>query len=90
MSEVQNQRNQEEKTTMIVVNGREREFAGKEISYAEVVKLAYENPPFGPDTLYTVTYARGEPPKHEGTLVEGQTVKVKKGMVFNVGATNKS
>ena len=29
------------KTTMIVVNGRQREVSGKEISYTAVVKLAF-------------------------------------------------
>jgi Multiubiquitin len=40
--------------------------------------------------MFTVTYRRGEGNKPEGTLVEGETVKVKEGMIFNVTATDKS
>ena len=40
--------------------------------------------------MFTVTYTRGEGHKPQGTLVEGETVKVKDGMIFNVTATDKS
>lgn len=76
--------------TEIVVNGQKKEFAGKEISYREVVELAFENPWGNPNIIYTVTYTRGHDDKPQGTLVEGQSVKVKKGMVFNVTRTDKS
>ena len=46
--------------------------------------------PSGPNTIFTVTYRRGEGKKPEGTLVDGESVKVKDGMIFNVTATNKS
>lgn len=51
--------------------------------------MAYPTPPFA-DTFYTVTYRNAHEPK-EGTLVEGQSVEVKKdGTIFNVKATDKS
>jgi multiubiquitin len=78
------------KITEIVVNGQKKEFAGKEISYREVVELAFENPWGNPNVIYTVTYTRGHDDKPQGTLVDGQSVKVKKGMVFNVTRTDKS
>lgn len=77
------------KEVTIIVNGREKQFPKEEISFAEVVALAFDTPPSS-DTLYTVTYKRGHGSKPEGTLVEGQSVKVKDGMIFNVTATNKS
>ena len=43
------------KITEIVVNGQKKEFAGKEISYREVVELAFENPWGNPNVIYTVT-----------------------------------
>ena len=78
------------KVTEIVVNGQKKEFAGNEISYREVVELAFENPWGNPNIIYTVTYTRGHDDKPQGTLVDGQSVKVKKGMVFNVTRTDKS
>lgn len=77
------------KEVVIIVNGREKKFPKVEISFAEVVALAFDTPPSN-DTLYTVTYKKGHGNKPEGTLVEGQSVKVKDGMIFNVTATNKS
>lgn len=75
------------KQVIIIVNGREKKVAKEEISFAEVVELA--GLPSTPNTIFTVTYRRGHGNK-EGTLVEGESVKVKEGMIFNVTATDKS
>lgn len=74
----------------IVVNGREKTVTVRELSFADVVALAFDPPPTGPDIVFTITYRRGHGEKPEGTLVEGETVKVKEGMIFNVSVTNKS
>ena len=42
------------------------------------------------NTIYTMTFKRGEEKKREGSLVEGDTIRVKAGMIFNVTATDKS
>lgn len=80
----------EDKDLTIVVNGREKVVSSKELPFIEVVALAFENPPTGPNIVFTVTYRRGHGDKPEGTLVEGGTVRVKDGMIFNVTATDKS
>jgi hypothetical protein len=74
----------------IIVNGREKVVTTNELSFAEVVALAFDNPPTGENVVFTITYRRGEGNKPEGILVEGETVKVKDGMIFNVTATDKS
>jgi hypothetical protein len=76
------------KHVTIIVNGRPREVEKREYSFDEIVRLAFPNPQ--PNYEYTVTYSRGDHPHKEGTLVSGQTVKVKEGMVFDVTETNKS
>jgi hypothetical protein len=76
--------------TTIIVNGREKTTTAKELSFEEIVALAFENPPSGENVFFTVTYRRGHGQKPEGTLVKGETVKVKDGMIFNVTATDKS
>jgi len=74
----------------IIVNGREKTVTKKELSFDEIVALAFDNPPSGPNIIFTITYRRGEGNKPEGTIVEGETVKIKDGMIFNVTATDKS
>jgi hypothetical protein len=79
------------KHTTIIVDGTEHEWAEKEISYEQVVNLAYDNnPPTGENVLITVGYHRGHGEKPEGDLSPGQSVKVKDGMVFDVTATDRS
>jgi len=83
--------NTSQKQFTIYLNGRARQVAAKELlTFDEVVALAFENPAKGPNIVYTVTYRRGEGNKPEGTLVEGESVKVRDGMIFNVTRTDKS
>ncbi len=74
----------------IIVNGRQKVVAEKELSFSDIIALAFDNPPSGPNIVFTVTYRRGEGQKPEGTLTEGESVKIKEGMIFNVTATDKS
>ena len=81
----------EKKDKTIIVNGRPKLWVDIDISYTQVISLAYDGqPPSGPDWVFTVTYRKGEDKKKEGTMTEGDSVHVKDGMVFNVTATNKS
>jgi multiubiquitin len=79
-----------DKEYTIIVNGREKVVTSKRLSFEEVIALAFDPPPTGPYIVFTVTYRRGHGNKPEGTLVEGETVKIKDGMIFNVTATDKS
>jgi hypothetical protein len=54
------------------------------------VSLAFPAGTSGANTIYTITYRRGHGQKPEGTLVDGQSVKLKDGMIFNVTPTDKS
>src|SRR5439155_26700455 len=77
------------KEITIIVNGRERVVSEKELSFDQVVRLAFPNPHTEPEYVYTVTYFKGEDAKKEGALVKGQTVKVKEGLVINVIEPNR-
>ncbi len=93
MNAVQETKNEEQghdKEFTIIVNGRQKVVKAKELSFAEIVALAFDNPPTGDGVFFTITYRKGDGNKPEGTLVDGETVKIKDGMVFNVTATNKS
>lgn len=78
----------EKKDVTIIVNGREKTVSKDDMTFGEIVALAFDAAP-GANTLFTVTYRRGHGNK-EGTLVEGESVKIKDGMIFNVTATDKS
>lgn len=74
----------------IIVNGRKRDVAASSLGYDDVVNLAFDNqPPRGENVVITVTYSKGEH-NSSGTLVSGQSVEIKSGMVFNVTATDRS
>ena len=75
---------------IIIVNTREKKWGKKEISFEEVVVLAFGAYSTDPDVVYTVKYSRGPEHHREGSLVKGHSVKVKWGMVFDVTQTNKS
>jgi len=75
------------KTYRIIVNGRPREVTGEVITYKEVVLLAFPNAEFD-KYEYEVQYSG--PTIHDGTLVEGQSVRLENGLKFDVTRTNKS
>jgi hypothetical protein len=77
------------KATTIYVNARPKQWTEKEITFDQVVKLAYDPVPSGPLVEITVSYRKGEHGK-AGTLTAGDSVKVHKDMVFNVVVTDKS
>jgi hypothetical protein len=74
----------------IIVNAREKKWEASDISFEQVVILAFGAYDPNPNIGYTVTYSRGHLPKPEGTMVKGSVVKVKNKMIFDVTATDKS
>lgn len=77
-------------TIEIIVNGRPKQWSKKLISFEEVVVLAFGSYNNNPNVCYTVTYSKGHHSKPEGSMVKGQEAKVKRKMIFNVTATDKS
>lgn len=77
-----------DKTFNIIVNGRPREVTGHKLTYQQVVRLAFPDDQPDPNVVYTVAYAN--PHGKDGTLVDGEDVPVKEGMIFNVTKTNRS
>ena len=77
------------KEVTIIVNAREKTFSGKEISFNQVVELAFGSVSDNPNIVYTVTFKKGEHNK-EGQMDKGDNERVKDGMIFNVTQTDKS
>ena len=74
----------------IIVNGRPQEVEPGKLCFDQLVELAFNPVPTGEFICFTVTYRRGPRHKPEGTLLEGDCLPIKPGMVFNVTATDKS
>lgn len=77
------------KSITIIVNGRENTVEERELTYLEVVQLAFPGAQLVENIVYKVLYSQrhgGE----EGSLVDSQIVKVKQGMIINVSKTDKS
>lgn len=73
----------------IFVNTRRKVVQNNVLSYTEVLALAFETPPTGPNWVISISY-RNAAGDREGTLTEGGTVTIKNGTKFDVTATDKS
>jgi hypothetical protein len=78
------------KEVTVIFNGRPKTIAKEQLSFEEVVALAFDNPPSGDGVQFTIQYTRGHSGKPNGTLLEGDSVMVQDGMEFDVTATNRS
>jgi hypothetical protein len=78
------------KLITIIVNGREKPWHEKEISFEQVVVLAFGTYEENPNRIFTVTYKGGPDSNPQGSMVKGDKVYVKNKMIFNVTATDKS
>lgn len=76
------------KTYSIIVNGRRREVTEHKLTYLQVVQLAYPGEQPSEGKVYTVTFSN--PHGNDGSLVDGQEVVIKDGVIFNVKKTDKS
>jgi len=68
----------------IVVNGQLKEVPTRQVSFDEVTELAFPGSDRA-NTTFTVIFSKADDSKHEGSMVEGDVVKVRKeGSSFNV------
>lgn len=88
--EIGNTVNVHKKETTIIINGREKEVEAEELTYDQIVRLAFDDPPTGEFICFTITYRNGGGRKPEGSLLEDESVKIKDGTIFNVTVTDKS
>ena len=79
-----------EKQKTIIVNGEQKLVTADELSFDQIVDLAFDASQRGPMIEFTVDYRKGEDKQPKGSLVQGQTVKIKDGMIFDVTRTDKS
>ena len=74
----------------IIVNGRKRTVPDDDVTFAEVVELAYPGPHTDPNVIFSVTYHHAASHPSHGELAAGGKAEVKHDTVFNVTRTVKS
>lgn len=78
------------KSITIKVNTRPHQVHTATLAFIAIVMLAFPDAAPSETRIYTVTFKRGPDSNPEGTLVDGVSVKIKNGMLFNVTFTDKS
>jgi Multiubiquitin len=89
MATDQSSKDKEPKAVTIYVNGTPYDVPKDRISYEELLKLIGA-PALPEGQRYSVQYSKGHSGKPTGTLIEGETVQVKKDMEFDVTPANRS
>lgn len=75
--------------TEIVVNGRGRTVPGDQVSFEQIVQIAFPADAT-PGVVFSMTYRHAASQPHAGDLAAGGRVNIKKGTVFNVTRTVQS
>lgn len=73
----------------ITVNGRPRLVPDRQVTFEEVVQIAFPNDAT-PNVVFSMTYRHAASKPHAGELGAGASVEVKKGTSFNVTRTVQS
>lgn len=78
------------KKVEITINGEKFIVEKGEMTYEEIVTLAFPDFPQHPERTYSVKYKKGHGHKPEGILTPGESVKIKDEMIFHVKHTGQS
>ena len=79
------------KTVTIIVNGVEKEVTARsELSFDDLIWLAFNEKPGKPNIEFSITYTKAEGSQNESSLTPGKSVKVVNGMIFDVDRTDRS
>ncbi len=79
-----------ERAFNIIVNTRPKEVSQEVLTFDDVVRLAYPTLDQGNNPIFTVSFKNADQRPPEGTLVAGESVKIKNGTIFNVKRTCQS
>lgn len=90
MSEKEINNELDHKSYAITINGRSRNVEIEELTFDELVDLAFEDPARGPQIVFTITFRNAGGRIREGELDEGQKLKVQDGTIINVTRTDQS
>lgn len=74
----------------IIINAKPRVVHTRFLTYQQLVELAFPGSQHPPQTVYTIDYDHGPHDHPEGSVVDGQQIRVKEGMEFYVSVSDKS
>jgi hypothetical protein len=74
----------------IIVNTRPKRVAQHELTFQQLVELAFDEPPTGENVLFTITYSKAVAPHPKGQLPAGGVLTVKEGTIVSVQHSDKS
>jgi Multiubiquitin len=92
MGNLQEEKNQqaEKETVHINVNSRPKVVNQEVLTFEQIAALAFPTPDGIQNPIYTVTFKNADQKPSAGTLVAGESVKIKNGTIFNVTRTGQS
>lgn len=68
----------ESKQYGVIVNLEAKVVPELTVTFDEITRLAFPHKADDPNITFTVIYLRAEAPTHQGAMVEGDTVEIKK------------
>lgn len=80
----------ESKIIEVIMNGQPKSVAKENLTYQEIIELALGVFDANESISYTVLYFKGNESKPKGALVNGETLKIRNGIVINVTRTDRS
>ena len=79
-----------DKSVTIIINGQRKRVTEEELSFDELVDLAFDDPRRGPQIVFTISFHNAGGRIESGNLDIGQKLKVKEGTVVDVTRTDLS
>lgn len=90
MEKAQHKDKEKDHEVVIIVNGSPKKWNKKQITFQEVIILAFGTYIDKPTMVYTVAYEDGPKENPEGSMTKDSVVFVKNKMIFHATATDKS
>jgi hypothetical protein len=81
---------EKDKTFHIVVNARPKDVNQDVLTFDDITKIAFPTPDGITNPIFTVSFKNADQKPSSGTLVAGESVKIKNGTIFNVTRTGQS
>jgi len=67
-----------EDTYTLIINLDEKTVPDRKVTFDQIVRLAFPDKADDPNVTFKVTYRKSEGAKHDGVMVEGDEVEIKK------------
>jgi len=67
-----------EHTYTLILNLEEKTVPDPTVTFDQIVRLAFPDLADQPETTFKVTFRKAEGPTHDGSMVDGDTVEIKK------------